>query len=130
MIIGTGIDAVEVKRFVGWHTKPLSSLQRIFSDEEIAYCLDNKALSAQRFAARFAAREAAYKALHALPACQNIPFLTFTKAITVRKAPLGAPILICDWNEFGITEPINITWHLSITHTDSLAIALVIAEQS
>lgn len=130
MIIGTGIDAVETVRFTDWHRKSIQSLQRIFSDEEITYCLSNEMLSAQRFAARFAAREASYKALYSLPTLQNIPFLRFVRAVTITKQHNGAPLLTCDWSMLSIPEPISITWHLSITHTDSLAIAFVIAEQS
>ena len=47
MILGIGIDAVEIERFKDWHTKPVNQLMRIFSAEEIAYCLKalEKALS-------------------------------------------------------------------------------------
>jgi holo-[acyl-carrier protein] synthase len=37
-------------------------MQRIFSDDEVAYALRSPALTAQRLAARFAAKEAAMKA--------------------------------------------------------------------
>ena len=63
MIIGIGIDAVAIDRFNTWHTYPQEKLLRIFSEQEISYCLNNKQKSAERFAARFAAREAFFKAL-------------------------------------------------------------------
>ena len=59
---GLGIDIVEINRFKDWYTKPKKELERIFSGEEIDYCLENKEKSAERFAARFAAREAFFKA--------------------------------------------------------------------
>ena len=43
MILGIGIDTVEVIRFGDWHSR--FDLQRLFSESEIAYCrsnLDNK----------------------------------------------------------------------------------------
>ncbi len=63
MIIGIGVDLVDVKRFEAiiyrWKHR---FLQRIFTDEEIRYC-NNKKNPAQRFATRFAAKEAYKKAL-------------------------------------------------------------------
>jgi holo-[acyl-carrier protein] synthase len=129
MIVSTGIDAVEVARFTEWHTKPIRSLKRIFSDSEITYCVSNKKLSAQRFAVRFAAREAVYKVIHTIPALQKIPFLTMAHAIVITKRDTGAPKLHIDWQKLGIDRPPQIIWHLSMTHTKELAIASVIAEQ-
>jgi holo-[acyl-carrier protein] synthase len=129
MIVGTGIDAVEVTRFADWHAKPIRSLKRIFSDSEITYCLSNKKLSAQRFAVRFAAREAVYKIAHAIPALQHVSFFTMAHAIVITKSDTGAPKLHVDWYELGIDQPPQIIWHLSMTHTKELAIASVIAEQ-
>ncbi len=63
MIIGIGIDSVEIHRFADWHLKSSTSLKRIFSEAEINYCLRIQSKSAERFAARFAAREALFKAL-------------------------------------------------------------------
>lgn len=72
--LGIGIDSVDIERFTEWHTYPRQSLSRIFSDQEIDYCLECPTKSAERFAARFAAREAFLKALHqAMPTIQ-IPF--------------------------------------------------------
>ena len=35
MIVAIGIDTVENYRFASWHTKSYTSLQRIFSEQEI-----------------------------------------------------------------------------------------------
>lgn len=63
MIIGIGIDLVDVKRFESiifrWQHK---FLKRVFTDTEIRYC-NTKKHPAQRFATRFAAKEAFIKAL-------------------------------------------------------------------
>lgn len=64
MIIGIGIDLVDVRRFEGiifrWQER---FLRRIFTDKEIRYC-NNKKNPAQRFATRYAAKEAVIKALY------------------------------------------------------------------
>jgi len=63
MIVGTGIDIVEVPRVAealerfGERFK-----RRVFNESEIRYC-DRKRNRAERYAARFAAKEAALKAL-------------------------------------------------------------------
>jgi len=64
MIIGIGIDLVDVRRIEGiifrWHEK---FLRRIFTEAEIRYC-NNKKNPAQRFATRYAAKQAFIKALY------------------------------------------------------------------
>lgn len=64
MIIGIGIDLVDVRRMEGiifrWHEK---FLRRVFTEREIRYC-NNKKNPAQRFATRYAAKEAFIKALY------------------------------------------------------------------
>src|SRR5579871_4076307 len=100
MIIGIGMDAVEAHRFTHWHTKPLRMLERVFSPSEITYCLQNKILSAQRFAIRFAAREAIYKIVNThIPQCRAVPFLTLARAITITKATTGSPSITIDWQQ-------------------------------
>lgn len=130
MIIGVGIDAVEIARFAQWHTKPYHRLNRIFTESEIAYCLQNPAKSAERFAARYAAREALYKIMHTQ---FQIPFLTLCRAITIIKDIHGKPAIMLDrhilsaWNA---TRVFSTTWHLTMTHTHTTAIAFIIAEIS
>jgi holo-[acyl-carrier protein] synthase len=57
-----GIDIEEVKRFSKL-IKDKTFLKRVFSKEEIDYCLSKKQ-SAQHFAVRFAAKEAVWKAVN------------------------------------------------------------------
>ena len=63
MIIGIGVDLVDVRRFeqiiFRWQHR---FLKRVFTDAEIRYC-NTKKHPAQRFATRFAAKEAFIKAL-------------------------------------------------------------------
>lgn len=132
MIIGIGIDAVETNRFAEWHKKSPPVLKRLFSDTEIAYILSNQGRSAERFAVRFAVREAVYKIINThIAQCKTVPFLTLARAICVSKSDSGAPLLSIDWQQLHLPQhpPLPmITWHLSLTHTKSLAIACVIAE--
>ncbi len=63
MIVGTGIDIVEVPR-VGAAIARFGDrfLRRIYTAAEIRYC-DSKINRIERYAARFAAKEAALKAI-------------------------------------------------------------------
>jgi phosphopantetheine--protein transferase-like protein len=97
MIKGIGVDIVEIARFAQWHTFSHAQLRRIFSEQEIDYCLSVPAKSAERFAVRFAAREALFKALCQAGLGVPIPFLTLCAAVQVSHAPSGAPELIVDW---------------------------------
>lgn len=63
MVLGIGIDSVDIARFEQWHTYSHKKLLRVFSPAEIAYSLENPTKSAERFAVRFAAKEALFKAL-------------------------------------------------------------------
>ena len=129
MILGIGIDSVEIKRFALWHTKDLRHLERIFSKQEIEYCLSNPALNAQRFAVRFAAREALYKVISTYWPEHSVPFLTLCRATTVTKK--RAPLMVIDWSmlqAYGITYIHNLKIHLSLTHTQQTASAFIILE--
>lgn len=60
-IIGIGTDLVEVARIKAFAQKP-GALARIFSAQEIEYCLSRKN-KYEHLAVRFAAKEAVFKAL-------------------------------------------------------------------
>lgn len=57
-----GIDIEEIKRFQKL-LKDKNFIERIFSKNEIEYCLSKKKNSIQHFAVRFAGKEAVWKAL-------------------------------------------------------------------
>jgi len=61
MIIGTGIDIIEVSRVADKIAKGNGFLEKIFSPEEIAFC-EQKRNKNEHYAARFAAKEAFLKA--------------------------------------------------------------------
>lgn len=130
MILGIGIDSVEISRFNHWHTYPLQSLRRIFSEQEIEYCLSSQACSAERFAARFAAREALLKALSQAFPNQSFSLLALCKAVTIHKNPNGAPYLTITWPIIGLAHEPDIQALISWTHTAKTATAIIMLQAS
>ena len=122
MILGIGIDSVEIARFAQWHTYSQKQLLRIFSQPEIEYCLAVPLKSAERFAVRFAAREALFKAYSSWQPDHKIPFLTFCTAITIAKKN-GVPTPILS-GQLAQCKAL-----LSLTHTATTATAFAILEQ-
>lgn len=121
MIIGIGLDAVEIHRCAQWCTWPEKRLRRIFSEEEIRYSFSEPAKTIERLAARFALKEASFKAWSAAFGCPG-PFLSWcaTAALEGNK-----PGKLTIKNATGSV----ITLHHSITHTNQTAIAFVIVEK-
>lgn len=117
MIAGIGIDAVDIQRFTHWYTYSRARLSRIFTEKEIAYCLENPTLTTQRFAGRFALKEASFKAWHNAGG-KPVPFLSW--CTVVESYQPGK--LSCNVNH-------NFNILSSLTHTDSTAIAFVILEK-
>jgi len=126
MIVGIGVDTIEIQRFALWYSYSRKKLLRIFSPQEIDYCLSNKQKSAERFAARFAAREALYKALSYTYPHKKIPFLTLCARTTITKIDERPHILIHD--DIGI-DLNNLTTHLSLSHSRTVATAFIVIEQ-
>src|SRR5687767_12986857 len=120
-IIGTGIDATEIRRIAEsidrWGDR---FVRRVFTEGEIAYCRRRRD-AASSFAARFAAKEAAMKALgtgHSRGVFwrgievirrDGPPFLRFHDGAEARFGSLGATSSL-----------------LTLTHSADLAIALVL----
>ena len=124
MIVGIGVDAVEIDRFRRSLERTPSMKARLFTSEELEYVEPHDDPTAS-LAARFAAREAVMKAMGV-----GLGAFEFHD-VWVQRAESGRPTLAVTGraqqiaNELGVTD-----WHLSITHTDSTAIAYVIAVRS
>lgn len=122
-IVGHGIDLVEIARIaevLGRHEERF--LERVFTPSEQAYRADSRRRT-EHLAARFAAKEAAMKALGTGLASG----ITWTD-IEVAGGPSGSPVLRLHGRAAEVAAGLGITsWHLSLSHTDSHAIASVIA---
>ncbi len=122
MIRGIGVDAVDILRFRASLTRTPSMRERLFTAEELAYVLP-KADDARSLAARFAAREAAMKAMGVGLGAFGFHDLWVTVAAS------GAPSLVVTGRAAQLAAERDISsWHLSLTHTDLVAVAYVVAE--
>lgn len=129
MILGIGIDTVEIERFTHWSTYSEKKLSRIFSPQEIAYARACPAKTAERLAARFAAKEAFFKAAASIPHLQAVPFLQLCPNIWVDHTENGRPILQVAWNRLSSKIPQSpYLVNLSISHTKNTATAFIIIE--
>ena len=63
MIVGVGVDIIEIARMERALERRPRMTRRLFVDVEIAYCNSKRAARASHFAGRFAAKEAIAKAL-------------------------------------------------------------------
>ncbi len=132
MIIGLGIDSIEIERFAHWHRFSKQSLLRIFSDEEITVCLQSETNAAERLAARFAVREAFFKAIQSAYPTTPIPFLSICRIISLSNAQNGSPTLIINGDMLqkltnnAISSPLSSL--VSITHTRTTATACVLLQ--
>lgn len=105
--VGIGIDIESISRFEELPFENNKSFyRRIFTDEEIAYCL-GKSTPCQHFAVRFCAKEAFIKAYERKVDSYNNIKVSFNN---------GKPSVI--WE--------NIKAKLSASHTKGLAIAVVV----
>lgn len=129
MIVGIGVDSVEIERFQYWHTYSRKKLSRVFSSEEIDYCLSVSTKSAERFAARFAAKEAFFKAFCAAFSGAYVPFLTVCRYVSIRKDDTGRPDIAIEYSCFMKDLIKDYDFHISLTHTQSVATAFAIIEK-
>jgi holo-[acyl-carrier protein] synthase len=123
MIIGTGIDIIEVERVAHRAGKENGFKEFVFSPHEIKYC-DSKASPFQHYAARFAAKEAFLKAIgtgwgnglylneiETYNEANGRPSLRIIGQTQVSLAHLGIRMI-----------------HLSLSHLKTVATAIVILE--
>jgi holo-[acyl-carrier protein] synthase len=123
MIIGVGIDMVEVSRITEKIAKGNGFREQVFSSAEIAYC-EKSSNPSESYAARFAAKEAFLKATGL-----GLMLTYELNQIEVVNNEQGRPGIrllrelegqarLNDWNKI----------HLSLSHTSSAAGAVVIIE--
>ena len=123
MIIGTGIDIIEVERIAVRVGRDNGFKELVFSKGEISYC-DAKANPFEHYAARFAAKEAFLKAV-GMGWNSGLQW----NEIEITNEENGKPFMRISGKTKTILEPLNIRLiHVSLAHLKSLATATVILE--
>jgi len=126
VIVGIGVDAIEIERVERMFAeKGERMLSRLFTDGEIAY-VQGKAHQAQHLAVRLAAKEAAYKALSGNDLARGIGW----RDVEVVSRPDGSPALELHGRaQQRLAELGGGTLHISLTHSQATAVAVVIVER-
>lgn len=117
MIIGTGIDLVDIARFERSVTRTPRLLERLFTPAE-------QQLKLRSLAARYAAKEALIKALGGSDG-------VYWTEIEIASEPSGRPHFVLTGSTAAVVAERGITaLHLTMTHDAGLAAAYVIAERT
>lgn len=121
MILGIGVDIIEVARIRAALENPRTGNRfrdRVFTAEEAAYC-SRRRNAYESFAARFAAKEAMMKALGRGLGWREIEVVRVS----------GPPRIRLHGRAAAQTEALGVRRiSLSLSHTEQLAIAYVVAE--
>jgi len=123
MIIGTGIDIIEVDRVGHRVGSEHGFREHVFSKDEINYC-SSKAFPFQHYAARFAAKEAFLKAVG-----RGWDSGLALNEIEIMNEPGGKPFLRLTGQTEKELAYLGIRLvHLSLSHLKTIATAIVILE--
>lgn len=118
-MIGVGIDAVDVPRFAVILARRAGFEERVFTPLERSTCGGTP----ERLAARFAAKEATMKALGV-----GLGAFGFHD-VWVEREESGRPVLRVEGRAAALADAAGVhRWHVSLTHTDAVAGAVVVAE--
>lgn len=121
-MIGIGIDSVEVERFRVTLRRRPRLLGRLFTEAEVQ-SLNERADPTPGLAARFAAKEATMKSLGV--GLGEVGF----REIEVVSAKSGAPSIVVTGRAMHVAQALSVTvLHLSMTHTNTTASAVVLAD--
>jgi holo-[acyl-carrier protein] synthase len=121
-IVGLGTDLVEVARFrLAMERQGDRLTERLFSDAEREYAGRQKDPT-KSFAARFGAKEAVMKAM-------GVGLWKFKfRDVEVVRARSGAPSILLRARAAEMAAERGIIgWHLSLTHTETTAMAVALA---
>ncbi len=124
MILGTGIDLIEVARIAASFGKfGERFVNRVLLPDEIAYCLSHKN-PAPFLAARFAAKEAISKAFGT-----GIGAQLGWQDMEIRRQESGEPFVVLHGKGVALLAARGARrLHLSLTHTENYAAATAILE--
>jgi holo-[acyl-carrier protein] synthase len=125
VIVGLGVDAVDIARVDQLLTRhPTRAVARLFTPSEASYAA-SRPDPIRHYAARLAAKEAAYKALAGNELARAIGW----REIEVVAGHDGSPTLRLHGRAARRAAEVGATrvW-VSLTHSDSSAVAVVIVE--
>lgn len=121
-MIGIGVDVVDIDRFRRSLERTPSMRARLFTAVELSYVAP-QADPVPSLAARFAAREAVMKSLGL-----GLGAFGFHD-VWVERAESGEPSLKVTSRAAELADAAGVTrWHLSLSHSDLVAVAYVVAE--
>jgi holo-[acyl-carrier protein] synthase len=121
-MIGIGVDVVDIDRFRRSLERTPTMRERLFTSVELEYVAP-QADPVPSLAARFAAREAVMKSLGL-----GLGAFGFHE-VWVERAESGAPSLAVTGAAAALAAEAGVSrWHLSLTHSDLVAVAYVVAE--
>jgi holo-[acyl-carrier protein] synthase len=121
MIYGTGVDIIDigrVKKLMGRH----AVLGRIYGDEELILLAAKG--SVQSYAANFCAKEAFAKALGT-----GVHGFSLSE-VQLLRGEAGSPYLKLSGSAEKLASDKGLVFHISVTHTGTLAAAFVVAERA
>lgn len=120
-VVGVGIDAVDLDRFARVLARRRRLADRLFTEGELSYAR-SASDPVPRLSTRLAAKEATMKCLGV--GLGAFPF----HDVEVVRAGLDAPRLVVRGTAARLALGAGVTgWHLSLTHTDHVAMAVVVA---
>ncbi len=121
-VVGIGIDAVDLGRFRTVLERRPRLVERMFTPDELAYA-EGARDRVPRLATRFATKEAVMKAL-------GVGLWSFRLTdVEVVRFGLDAPSLSLHGAAGDLARTAGaLRWHLSLTHTDKVAMAVVVAD--
>ena len=124
MIVGIGVDIVEIRRFGAVLERQRDRfLKRVFTAGEQEFCRAHRD-PVPHFAVRFAAKEALFKALGTGWA-KGVSWLD----VDVRREGQGAPTIVLGGEAEQISRRLGArSVHVSLSHSNESAIAAVILE--
>jgi len=126
-VVGLGVDVVDIARaeaMLAQHRKRV--LERLLSPAELDY-VTRMRHPARHLAVRLAAKEAVYKALQSLPGARGVGW----REIEVIHGDHGRPLI----ELHGLAKEMVATRsgsrvHVSLTHSESSAVAVAILEEA
>jgi holo-[acyl-carrier protein] synthase len=123
MILGTGIDIIEVSRIEKVLSRDIGFRDKLFTPGEIEYC-ESKKNKYQHYAARFSAKEAMLKAI-GTGWRLGIRFID----IEIFNDEMGKPHIRTAGIAKDLTERLLVSKiHVSLSHLKEMATAIVIIE--